>query len=116
MVNGSARLALISEVADLVLKGGGILAMAGVVGATALKMSMLIVIIPMVVTGLLLWVSAGFLFMLAVVRLEEAFVRGPQIHAIGATAIGFTFAALIVFSMMGLIIDLGAGFTATPLQ
>ncbi|WP_040175966.1 hypothetical protein [Phaeobacter piscinae] len=66
----------------------------------------------MVITGATLWVFAGFLFMLAVIKLEEAFLTVQKIPALGATAIGFVFATLIVFSMMGLIIDLGAGFSA----
>jgi len=110
MTVGAARLALVSEAADLILKGGGVLAMAGVAGATALKIEMLIVVIPMVITGATLWVFAGFLFMLSVIKLEEAFLRDKKIPTLGATAIGFIFATLIVFSMMGLIIELGAGF------
>lgn len=42
MTVGAARLALVSDAADLILKGGGVLAMAGVAGATALKIKMLI--------------------------------------------------------------------------
>ena len=73
---GEKRLALISEAADLILKGGGIATMAAIPATISFKASLLFMIIPLVVATLTLWVFAGFLFMLAAIRLEDVFLGG----------------------------------------
>ncbi|SFU97953.1 hypothetical protein SAMN04488527_1644 [Aliiroseovarius crassostreae] len=114
MTVGAARLATLSEAADLVLKGGGILAIASVVGSTAFKfaawnLTSLIIFVPMLSSAFLLWAFAGFLLMLASLKLEDAFQFGQSLPAAAPTILGYTLATLIVFSMGGLLIDLAAG-------
>lgn len=108
---GEKRLALISEAADLILKGGGIATMAAIPATISFKASLLFMIIPLVVATLTLWVFAGFLFMLAAIRLEDVFLGGEHIPNMALRLLSYALASVIVFSMMSLMLYFGSTVT-----
>lgn len=111
MTDGEKNAAAISDAADLVLKGGGILVFAGAVAVAALKASNILLLIMMGATSLVLLTFAMLVFGVAVMKVEDGLFKQQRISLLGGSAIGLLLVVLIVFSTMGLVIDLASGLT-----
>jgi hypothetical protein len=105
---GEKRIALISEAADLILKGGGMAALAAVPATICFKTSLLIMIVPLAAAALTLWFFAGFLFLVAAVRLEAVFLGGERISRMVINFLSYALACVIVFSLMSLMFYFGS--------
>ena len=103
------KMDLLPEAADLVLKGSGLLGVAGVVESVALKAKTLWLIIPMTLTGMVLWVIAGALFVMAVVKTQAALTTDRRLPKWAERSVGVVSATLIAISMTGLMAALRAG-------
>lgn len=109
MIDNEETGAALSEAADVVLKGGGILVFAGATAVAALNAAHVLLSFFMGIMALVLLVFAIMLFGVAVMKIEKGVFQRQRISSIGGSAIGVFLVVLIVLSTLGFVLDLSDG-------